>query len=406
MSGQPRPGSELPRFAQKVMATAMTAEKQNGESIKESMRKKPLIQSTGPYVTRRTEFAENGFIITESSTNPEKFDTQFYYSSVWYNVEIISQFTGTSEHLARRSVFMFDAFVNLTKRLLPSCGANDLVCISRTHSDVDGTSNQNKHTVKKIIYLKTSDVILIEISKTRNCSVKIGMRRIFFDHPGMSVVNYLSYFFNYSKMGMKYLEGVREWFVADPSKRNLAFAMGLHNKFGEFSLVRQQEEGIVKEISRMSLTGSFNPWKAYDEALGSELFSLLDVFKIVLEHTRAVLGGVRDQKKPLSYKWTMDSIEEHLQKINKYLSEKYARIRKKMAHVKYVPPGDDTGPSESQAGSKHARQGCCMNCGLRMMPNTYCLPHAYTSSPVPEVHPRQRAQHDAVEDLMQRVSLS
>lgn len=403
------------------MAAVMTAEKRNGESIKESMRKEPLINSSGRHHKSSIRFNSNGFLIHEPSTN-SKFDTAFHYSSHWYSSEIIAQFTGTSEHLSEGRVLMFDAFVNLTRRLLPSCGANDLVCISRTHSDVDDSSNQNEPTAKKIIYLKTSDVIFIKISETINGSVKMKLKRVFFDNS--YVLNCLSDFFKFEKMGIEYLEGTGAWFVADPSKRNLAFAMGSHKSLGESSLVRLLEEGIVKDISRMSLTGSFDPWKAYDEALDSEFHNSLDVFKIVLEYTRAIWGGLRDtpayQENPLLYKLTMKSIEKPLQKINEYLSTKHAterdtlpekkrsqeRSRKKsrfQMQVESSPKPDE----EGQPGSSVTPGAlCCMNCGLRIMPNTYCIPHAYTSSPVPEVHPRHRAQHDAVEDLMQRVSLS
>jgi hypothetical protein len=376
MSGRGHPGSA--HIAKDVMAAVMTAEQGNGESIKQSMRER--LQSSNSV----TRFVKNGFFVHDSISHPDMFFTSFYYGSFWYQVDIIAKGTVTSEKSGKMG-FMFNGFVNLAKGLLPSCGENDLVCISRTHSDVDGTFNQNKHIVKKILYLKTSDVILIEILQTMDGLVKIKMKRNFFDGSDVCVVRDLSKFFNRGKMAMKYLEDIGGWFVADPSKRHAALAMGLHKRLGESSWLRLQEEGIVKDISRMSLTGSFDPWKAYDEASASELQSSLDAFKTALEHKRAIFSDLRgkyaDREKQLSFKRIFEYCDQELKNINEYLSKKYKRIRKDMGRVLYVPPGDDTEPSEAPASNKSARLRCCMICGLGTMPNLYTP--SISSHPMP-----------------------
>jgi hypothetical protein len=253
------------------------------------------------------------------------------------------------------------------------------------------TLHANQRTVKKILHLNTNHVILIRILQENENRSEIHMERIFIGYgEGMITAHGLSDLFNAGRMKMSDLECITTWFVSDPSKRHVALGMGLHKRLGESSRLRLQEEGIVKYISSKSPTGSFNPWKAYDEAPVSERCSSLDALKISLEHAKAIWERlpIKQTHKidELSWSYELVHIDKQLKEINEYLSKKYATkrdtfpemrsrkgLRKKSRFERQVESSPE--PDEKGQPGSNATQGtlCCLTCGLRIMPDISTL---------------------------------
>jgi hypothetical protein len=321
----------------------------------------------------------------------------FYYSPNWYAAKIGASMTGKSWKDRALSSVMLDSYMELVQKMFPLCRENDLMCISDWFVDRESYATQDKVPQKHVLVVTEKQIVIIRIVKSSDGKYMQMYMSFKYMHAYLDVVHLLLSEYNFSELHKFRKNTPGLWTIIDPSQRRLAVAMGLESITGANSPLKNIESLLVRDIAYMSMKDGINPWTVDIDTPESQKVRVIYVLRAALEHRNRQLKRMKkgevcaENRKTLGRR--IPNISRALKKINAFIDHSGQR-----KHVKYIPPGHETKPVNQKA-----RADLCLSCGLRILPST---PTRVLPSPVPEVHPSQRAHDDAVEDLMQRVSLS
>jgi hypothetical protein len=362
---------------------------------------KDMVESFKPNLTRWYTLSNS--IHGEIPLDHFLLNFSFYYSPNWYAAKIGASMAGKSWEDRALSSVMLDSYMKLVQEMFPLCREHDLMCISDWFEDWMDYSKQDIVPQKHVLMVTEKQLVTIRITKRSDFKCMEMRMKFAFMHADMDVVQIL-----FSEYNLSHFQNFREntpgfWTIIDPSQRRLAVAMGLESITGANSPLKNIESSLVRDFAYMSMKDGINPWTVDIDTPESQKVRVIYVIRAALEHgnrqfERMKKGEVcAENRKTL--KREIVEISSALKKINAFIDHSGQR-----EHVKCIPPGQETYPPIEP----RARTNLCLTCGLRirrMAPNLSTL-SLLSSSPVPEVHPSQRAHDDAVKDLMQRVSLS
>jgi hypothetical protein len=269
--------------------------------------------------------------------------------------------------------------------------------------DQESYATQDKVPQKHVLVVTEKQIVIIRIVKSSDGKYMEMYMSFKYMHADLDVVHLLFSEYNFSDFHKFRKNTPGLWTIIDPSQRRLAVAMGLESITGANSPLKNIESLLVRDIAYMSMKDGINPWTVDIDTPESQKVRVIYVIRAALEHAnrqfeRMKKGEVCAENGKTS-KGEIVNISNALEKVNAFIDHCVQR-----EHVKCIPPVQETYPPIEP----RARTNLCLTCGLRIrsMPPNLSTLSLLSSSPVPEVHPRQRAHDDAVEDLMQRVSLS
>ena len=316
----------------------------------------------------------------------------FCYSPNWYTATIEASMAGESREYRALSNEILDSYMELVQKMFPLCRENNLMCISDWFVDWEGFAKQDKVPQKHVLVVTEKQIVIIRIMKSSDGKYNMYMSFKYMD-ADLDVVSLL-----FSEYNLCDFQEFRQntpglWTIIDPSQRRLAAAMGLGKFSGANSPLRNIEPSLVRDIAYMSMKDGINPWTVDIDTPESQKVRVIYVIRAVLEHGnrqfKCMKKGEVCAENRETLKRQIVEISSALEKINAFIDHSG-----QCEHVKCIPPAHETNPVNQKA-----RVDLCLSCGLRILPS---MPTRVLPSPVPEVHPRQRAHDDAVEDLMQR----
>jgi hypothetical protein len=362
---------------------------------------KDMVKSFEPNLTHL--YRSENSLYGEMSVDNSRLNFSFNYHPIWYGAKISISMAGESWEDRALSSVMLDSYMKLVQEMFPLCRENDLMCISDWFEDWMDYSKQDIVPQKHVLMVTEKQLVTIRIMKRSDFQCMEMRMKFAFMHADMDVVQIL-----FSEYNLSHFQNFREntpgfWTIIDPSQRRLAVAMGLGSVSGANSPLKNIESSLVRDFAYMSMKDGINPWTVDIDTPESQKVRVIYVIRAALEHAnrqfeRMKKGEVCAENRKTS-KGEIVNISNALEKVNAFIDHCVQR-----EHVECIPPVQETYPPIEP----RARTNLCLTCGLRirrMAPNLSTL-SLLSSSPVPEVHPRQRAHDDAVEDLMQRVSLS